>query len=121
VILVDTSIWIDHLHQGNPAMFSLLAEGEVLLHPFVRQEICLGSLRDRGTVGEFLERLPEAPLASTDDVLVLIESHKLFATGIGLTDVHLVASALLSDETLIWTRDRRLDAVATRLSISATG
>ena len=102
-------------------MAALLDEGAVLLHPFVRQEICLGSLRDRRIVRDTLEKLPKAQVASTDDVLTLIESRKLFSTGIGLTDVHLVASALLDDETLIWTRDRRLNAVAARLSISASG
>lgn len=121
MILVDTSIWIDHLHHGDPSMASLVQSGEVLLHPFVRQEICLGSIKDRSRVVAMLAKMPEARMASTDDVLLLIESRRLFATGLGLTDAHLVASALIDDETLIWTRDRRLNDAAVRLAISATG
>jgi predicted nucleic acid-binding protein len=120
VILVDTSIWIDHLRQGDPAMAALLESGEVLLHPFVRQEICLGSLRDRTVVGFMLGKLPEARTVSTQDVLALIEQQKLYSSGIGLTDIHLVASALVEDQTLIWTRDRRLAAVARRLGVNAS-
>lgn len=121
MILVDTSIWIDHLHHGDSAMAKLVESGEVLLHPFVRQEICLGSLRNRRDISAMLARMPEPLTASTDDVLALIESQKLFSTGLGVADAHLVASALITDEALIWTRDRRLNDVARRLSISATG
>lgn len=120
MILVDTSIWIDHLHSGDQAMFDLLESGEVLLHPFVRVEIALGSLRDRREVLKMLDSMPTASVVSLGEVLALIENRRLYATGLGFTDAHLVASALIEDKTLIWTRDRRLDAVATWLGVSAT-
>jgi predicted nucleic acid-binding protein len=120
MILVDTSIWIDHLHRGDAALADLLADGEVLLHPYVRTEIALGSIRDRQTVLAMLGAIPAAPVVSTEELLVLVESNRFFATGLGLTDAHLISSALVVDEALIWTRDKRLEAVAIRLGVSAT-
>ncbi len=120
MIIVDTAIWIDHLHKGDSAMFALLETGEVLLHPFVRAEIALGSLRDRALVLAELATIPQAPVVSTDEVLARIEHRQLYATGLGFTDAHLVAWALVGDESLIWTRDRRLERVAQRLGVSAT-
>jgi hypothetical protein len=120
VIIVDTMIWIDHLHSRNEVMFNLLDRGEVLLHPFVRAEIALGSLRDRSPTLAILAEMPKPRVASTDEVLVLVESRQVYASGIGLTDVHLLASAMSAEETYVWTLDKRLAKVAQRLGVAAT-
>jgi predicted nucleic acid-binding protein len=120
MILVDTSIWIDHLRHGDPVMQQLLDAQSVLMHPFVYGEISLGSLRDRQAYMLDLATLPVAPVVQDDEIHTLIERQRLFGTGIGLIDVHLLASTLIGDEDLLWTRDRRLGTVARRLGVDAT-
>ena len=96
MILVDTSIWVDHLNDGDPAMAALLEAGDVLMHPHIIGEISLGSLRDRaGLIGR-LRMLPEAAVASDAEVVTLIEDRALFGTGIGCIDAHLLAAAMLT-------------------------
>ena len=119
MIIVDTSIWIDHLRKGDRAMDQLLAHDAVMLHPFVLGEIALGSLRNRKKVLAELETIPFAPMVAIDDVLELIEQQGLSGSGIGLIDAHLLASTLLDADDLLWTKDRRLAAVAERLGIDA--
>ena len=119
MIIVDTSIWIDHLHKGDQVMHRLLADDAVMLHPFVLGEIALGSLRNRKKVLAELETIPVAPMVAIDDVLELIEQQGLSGSGIGLIDAHLVASTLLDADDLLWTKDRRLAAVAEKLGIDA--
>lgn len=119
MIIVDTSIWIDHLHKGDQVMHRLLTDDAVMLHPFVLGEIALGSLRNRKKVLAELETIPVAPMVAIDDVLELIEQQGLSGSGIGLIDAHLVASTLLDADDLLWTKDRRLAAVAERLGIDA--
>jgi len=120
VILVDSSIWVDHLHHGHDLMRKLLLSRAVVMHPFVLQEIALGSLRDRASVLSTLAKLPQARTASTEDVMLLIETRSLYSTGIDLTDVHLLAAALIDDNTLVWTRDRRMREAADRLGVCYT-
>lgn len=119
MIIVDTSIWIDHLHKGDKVMHQLLAEDAVMLHPFVLGELALGSLRNRKKVLAELETIPAAPMVAIEDVLELIEQRGLSGSGIGLIDAHLVASTLLDADDLLWTKDRRLASVAERLGIDA--
>jgi predicted nucleic acid-binding protein len=119
VILVDTPIWIDHLRSGDKAMAFLLSERRVLMHPFVKGEISLGHLRARARVMRQLDQLPRAIRAQDTEVLRLIEAETLFASGIGYVDAHLLASARLTEDTRLWTRDKRLAAAAERLSLSA--
>jgi len=119
MIIVDTSIWIDHLHKGDRIMSQLLASEAVMLHPFVLGELALGSLRDRRKVLAELETIPTAPMVAIEDVLELIDQQGLAGSGIGLIDAHLVASTLLDADALLWTKDRRLAAVAERLGIDA--
>ena len=121
MIIVDTSIWIDHLHKGDQIMARLLADDAVMLHPFVLGEIALGSLRNRKKVLTELETIPVAPMVAIEDVLELIERQGLSGSGIGLIDAHLVASTLLDADDLLWTKDRRLAAVAEKLGIDAVG
>jgi len=117
VILVDTSVWVAHLRQGNSRLATLLEEMTVLTHPFVIGELALGQLSDRDEILELLANLPAAKVATHDEVLALIDRRDLAGSGIVWVDTHLLAAALLSDASL-WTLDRRLDAAATRLELA---
>lgn len=118
MILVDTSVWIDHLRQGDSALAAALEAGEVLVHPFVVGEIACGHLSGRDEVLSLLKALPAAPVASDDEALALIERQRLMGRGIGYVDVHLLASVALDGAATLWTRDRRLAAVATDLALA---
>lgn len=93
MILVDTSIWADHLQHGDEQLTLLLLNGEVLMHRYVMGEVALGNLPKRAVILGRLAQLPEIPVASPDEVLVLIESSELAGSGIGYVDAHLLASA----------------------------
>ncbi|MEO5697596.1 MAG: type II toxin-antitoxin system VapC family toxin [Burkholderiaceae bacterium] len=112
MILVDTSVWVDHLRRGDAQLADLLERGAVVMHPFVLGEIACGSLADRSKVLELLHDLPAAVVADNDEALGFIEHHRLHGRGIGLVDVHLLASVALSLGCRLWTRDKRLHAVA---------
>lgn len=111
MILVDTSVWVEHLRRGLPRLATLLQEGEVLIHPWVIGELACGNLRNRSQVLDLLQGLPAATVASDADVLLLIEREQLMGRGIGYVAAHLVAAARLS-YCRLWTQDRRLAAVA---------
>lgn len=119
MILVDTSIWIDHFHSLDAKLQSLLEQRQVLIHPFVIGEISLGNLRQYDLVMRSLSRLYQISKASDDDVLYFIRSHKLQGMGIGYIDAHLAAAAMLTPGTYLWTRDKRLQRVAEDLRIAA--
>ena len=119
MILVDTSVWVEHLRRGLPRLASLLQDGEVLIHPWVIGELACGTLRNRQEVLELLQGLPAATVASDSEVLLLIERGHLMGRGIGYVDVHLLASARLS-HCRLWTQDRRLAAVAEELGLGAS-
>ena len=118
MILIDTTIWIDHFSHGDARVTALLTEEYALMHPFVLGEFALGSIPDRQTVLEQLGKLPAAEIAEPSEVLSLIDSARLHGSGIGYVDAHLVASTLLTSNGRLLTRDRRLAAVATRLGIA---
>ena len=111
MILVDTTVWVEHLRRGLPSLATLLQEGEVLIHPWVIGELACGNLRNRQQVLELLQGLPMATVASDAEALLLIEREQLMGRGIGYIDAHLLASARLS-HCRLWTQDRRLAAVA---------
>jgi predicted nucleic acid-binding protein len=119
VILVDTSVWIEHLRSASAILAELLDDGEVLGHPFVLGELALGNLHQREDVLRMLRRLPQAATASEREVLQLIDRQVLFGRGIGYVDAHLLAAARLTNGSKLWTRDRRLQAVATQLGLAA--
>ncbi|GLQ37974.1 ribonuclease [Rhizobium albus] len=118
MILVDSSIWIDHLHVRDERIASLAAAEMLLVHPFVIGEVLLGSLRERKTVVEYLTGLPEADLAETSEVFDFLERNRLFGRGIGFVDLHLLVSTRLTPMAKLWTRDKRLLAAAEELGIS---
>jgi predicted nucleic acid-binding protein len=117
VILVDTSVWVDHLRAGDATLAGLLEAGQVLAHPFVTGEVALGSLRQRALVLEALADLPQAPVATHAEVLDFIERHALFGRGIGYIDAHLLAATRLAAATF-WTRDKRLRGIAGELELA---
>jgi len=116
LILVDTSIWIDHLRQGLPALSQALETNSVLIHPWVIGELACGTLKNRQHVLSLLKGLPGSTVASPSEVLILIESHQLMGRGIGFVDAQLLTSAKLS-RCGLWTADRRLKELAIALNI----
>ncbi|MBV8089167.1 MAG: type II toxin-antitoxin system VapC family toxin [Alphaproteobacteria bacterium] len=119
MILVDTSIWLDHLRAGDERLGALLNGGEVLGHPYVIGELALGDLRQRDAFLRDLLDLPQAVVASDEEVLRLIDREKLFGRAIGYIDAHLLAAARLTVDTKLWTRDQTLNAVAATLGLAA--
>ncbi len=120
MILPDTSIWIEHVDRGNPVLAMQLAADTILGHPYVIGELALGNLRRRAAVLADLSRLRQPVLASHSEVMDLIERHALNGLGIGYVDTHLLASTLLTPGISLWTRDKRLYAIAKRMNLSWT-
>jgi predicted nucleic acid-binding protein len=118
VVLVDTSVWIDHLRASDDRLVALLNGGMVLSHPFVIGELALGDLGARETVLTALSDLPQAVMATDSEVLHFIDRHALFGSGAGYIDIHLLAAAQLTAGAELWTRDKRLHAVAVRLGLA---
>jgi hypothetical protein len=119
VILVDTSVWIDHLRKPEVELQDRLLNDEIVTHPLVRLELALGSIARRDEVLADLALLPQVPVAEIDELFSLVELQNLYRRGIGITDLHLVASALFDKSILIWTRDRRLGVIADELGLHA--
>ena len=120
MILVDTSVWIDHLRRADHRLVRLLDADEVLQHPYVLGEIALGNLRNRGRVLGAIAALLTVTIASHEEVMLFIESRGLHGRGIGLVDAHLLASAQLTPGCSFWTRDRRLRAVAAEVGVTTS-
>lgn len=117
MILVDTSVWVDHLRQGIPLLGDLLTSGEVAIHPFVIGELACGNLSNRKEILALLSTLSLVKVAQHAEVMHLVETQRLQGRGLGWVDLHLLASARLSHVAL-WTRDRRLQAVAKSLGVA---
>jgi len=111
VILVDTSIWIDHLRSGSPALAALLQNDLVCAHDFVIGELACGNLRNRTELLGLLQSLPRLAAATADEALFFIEQQHLMGRGIGYIDAHLLAAAVMHGARL-WTKDKRLNAIA---------
>lgn len=118
MILVDTSVWVDHLRAGEPHLASLLSDNQVLGHPMVIGELACGNIRNRAEVLDLLRGLPEIPLATHIEVLFFIDRRRLMGRGIGFVDAHLLASAALLESAVLWTKDRRLLSAAADLHLS---
>lgn len=121
MILVDTSVWIDHLRRGNSTLAELLEQRAALTHPFVIGELALGNLRQRKLVLGMLSRLPSASVATNAEVLRFIDRHALFARGAGYVDVHLLAAVRLTPAARFWTFDKRLNDIAVQLGLAGGG
>ena len=116
MILVDTSVWVDHLRSGEKALVDLLNEGLVLTHPLIIEELACGNLSRRKEILDLFSALPMAPAASHDEILKFIAAERLFGTGLGAVDIHLMASARLARRK-IWSRDKALCRAAKRLNL----
>lgn len=117
MILVDTPVWIDHLHKRIPALAEALERGEVLIHPFILGELACGQLAKRREVLDLLSTLPRSTMATDEEMLLLIEHHQLMGRGLGYIDVHVLASVMLTAAAMLWTRDKQLSAAANELHI----
>jgi predicted nucleic acid-binding protein len=118
MILVDTSVWIDHLRAGDKRLATLLNSGMVLAHPFVVGELALGNLRQREVVLTAMSDLPRASVATDGEVLHFIHRCALFGRGIGYVDAHLLAAVQLTPDAALWTSDGRLHGVAVELGLA---
>ncbi len=119
MILVDTSVWVDHLRKGDRRLVTLLDASQVLTHPFVVGELALGSLKNRESILGSLKGLPQAAPATDEEVQQFIERNSLFGLGIGYIDAHLLAAVRLNAGSQLWTRDKRLGAIANRMGLNA--
>ena len=117
MVLVDTSVWVKHLRDGEPVLEDLLEDAQVLCHPFVVGELACGNLKNRTEILALLQALPMAVSAEHGEVLRFIENHRLMAKGLGFIDMHLLASALLSGLQL-WTLDKKLQQAALKLGLA---
>jgi predicted nucleic acid-binding protein len=119
MILVDTSVWVDHLREGNSGLAALLERGAVLMHPFVLGELACGNLGSRrAPILHLLADLPGASVATDPEVMGFLERHSLMGRGVGHIDAHLLAATALHVGTRLWTRDKRLAAVAESLGLA---
>ena len=115
---MDTSVWVDHFRQNDDQLHQLLNNCKVCIHPMVIGELACGHLKHRKKILSLINELPHVEQAKHDEVLFFIERNKLMGKGIGLIDLHLLCSTLLSPSTLLWTRDRRLNNVAVELKVN---
>lgn len=119
MILVDTSLWIDHLRAGNESLSRLLYENRVCIHPWIIGELACGNLNNRHEILGLLQALPQLSPAAENEVLSFIEAQRLMGLGIGYIDAHLLAATAIHAAQL-WTRDKRLDRVAGQLRLAYT-
>ncbi len=118
MILVDTSVWIDHIRSKDARLSQLLERGEISGHPFVTGEISLGNIKDRSLMIALMKELEQSVVATVEEVAAFIEIHALAGTGIGYVDAHLMVATALSDSMRLWTRDKRLRKVSEQARIA---
>jgi predicted nucleic acid-binding protein len=117
MILVDTSVWIDHLHSAEPALVELLGRDEVGCHRLVIEELALGAIKRRAAVLQLLGQLRAFPDLTHSEALNLIDDKRLWGQGLSAVDVHLVGSVVLVPGAKLWTREERLLAVSRKAGV----
>jgi len=120
MILIDTSVWVNHLRKSEPRLQTLLLAGEVYCHPFIIGELACGSIKNRQEIISLLQSLPSTRTVNDNEFLYFIEQNKIYSKGIGYVDIHLLASTKL-ESIKLWTEDKRLKNVATTLGLSYIG
>lgn len=115
-MLVDTSVWIDHLRNDREDLRVRLEAGEVVCHPFILGELACGTIRKRDEVLSLVAALSQVPVADHDEVMRLLDTYRLMGKGIGWIDAHLLASARLAGE-ILWTLDGPLKKAARTLGV----
>ncbi len=121
MILVDTSVWIDHFRANDAVLEGLLDKEQLLLHPFVLGELAIGNLQPRSSILHILGGLLLPEVALHEEVIAMVELHSLYGLGLSYIDVHLLTSAKLTENTELWTRDKRMLHVAEHLEIAMLG
>lgn len=121
MILIDTSVWIDHFHVHDARLASLLGKDEIGCHPLVIEELALGSIRQRGQILESLANLRQFPAVTHAELLALVESRQLSGRGLSAVDAGLLGSILIADGAKLWTRDNRLRAAAVEIGVGLVG
>jgi len=116
MVLVDTSVWVAHLLKGNTGFEVLLNDGDVICHPLIMGELACGNLKNRSKILSLLQSLPMATQIEHEEVMQFIENNRLMGKGLGYIEMHLLASGLLSRVTL-WTLDKKLNSVASKLGL----
>ncbi|MEW6540516.1 MAG: type II toxin-antitoxin system VapC family toxin [Bacillota bacterium] len=119
MVLVDTSVWVAHLRDGNSGLEKLLIKGHALTHAFIAGELACGNLRNRAEILSCLDALPKAVHAEHQEIMTFIENHRLMGKGLGYIDMHLLASAMLTNVPL-WTLDKKMSETASLLGVSHT-
>ena len=119
MILVDSSVWINHFRKPIKRLAALLDAEEICAHPFVIGEVACGNLKNRKEIIALLHALPSVQNTDADEILFFIERHSLNGRGVGLIDIHLLASCLI-ERCFIWTADKRLRAVAEEMKIESS-
>ncbi len=119
MILVDTSVWIDHFRKGNPQLEKLLNDGDVICHPMIVGELACGNIKNRNEILGLLQSLPSVQQVEQDEILPFIEDKKLMGKGLGYIDMHLLVSAILADA-FLWTLDKRLSEISKGLKIGVS-
>lgn len=118
VILVDTSIWIDHLHNAESRLAKLLTEDAIGCHPLVIEELALGSMEQRDVILDLLSNLHQFPTVTHPEMLHLVEHRRLWGRGLSVVDVQLLGAVSLVDGAQLWTRDKRLKAVCAEIGVA---
>ncbi len=116
MVLVDTSIWVEHLRYGNARLIEFLDEGRVMIHPFVIGELACGNIKNRVEILALLHTLPTSSVADIEEIIIFIDNNRLMEKGLGYIDVHMLASAILSNSCL-WTKDKPLANAAKGMRI----
>ncbi len=117
-VLVDTSVWVAHFKQRNEVLVALLHAGWVVCHPHVVVEVACGTPPQRQQIIEMLSELEALPVATSVELLTLLERRAIFGRGCGFVDLSLLASALLGQQTSLWTLDKRLHTIAHELGLA---
>jgi len=120
VILVDTSVWVDHLRTSDSQLSAKLEAADVVMHPMVLGELACGNLKDRQTLLALWRNLPQLSTPDNAEVLFFLERNRLWGRGIGYIDVHLLSAVSLNAEARLWTRDKRLRETAEQLGLAFT-
>ena len=116
MVLVDTSVWINHFRNKDSHLKNLLLDGEVVCHPHIIGELACGNIKNRQEIISLLQALPQAPLIDFQEFLFFIEQNQLHGKGIGFVDIHLLASAKLG-QVFLWTADKRLKITSVALCL----
>jgi len=117
MVLVDTNIWINHFRRLDPGLVEVLNHGSVVCHPFIIGELACGNLKNRNEILGLLQSLPATKVIEQDEFMEFVESRQLMGKGLGFVDIHILASAVLT-EVLLWTGDKRLAKTAADIGVA---